>query len=143
MVHFHLNGDTKYVIPELAERCVAGIDSLDADDVDRYPNRARVRESISADTLIDSELGEVWYGGADQVPLGALEGERREEERKRIKQDVEAEGDGLIFLQVPVLMTDGSKEILSMLVNDFPLGYVEVEDYWHGSHTKGLIDGDN
>lgn len=136
MVEFHFSGDEEYVIPELTQRCLTGIDRIDADEFTSCVTRTR--ERITVGQFMDSELGQMYYASLEdgEQPIISLEGEERQEKI----DDIEANTSQLIFLQVEISVDDGSDATVSMLVDDIELGYVEVWEFWEGEDTKGLLD---
>ena len=136
MVEFHYSGDQN-VIEEVTKRCLPGIDIIDIDAEDVTSTREKLREPVSAENLITSFYSDVYYEEIDgeHKSIGDFEGKKRE----KVVSILESTCQNLILSQVEV--SDGeTQEIVSILLNDGEIGYVEVEEFWHGEGKRGLID---
>lgn len=139
MVIYHLTGDSNYVIPELAKRSLRD-DRFDIDPDEAY-YMVETNRRVSVEDFATSELAHSRYSQPNDGPEISWV-EANDEQLNTIIDDFSEHVEQLILLQVSAIES-GDECTVSMLVNDYDLGYVEVMEIWKGSSTMGLIQEEN
>lgn len=126
MVIYHLSGD-EYVIPELVKRSAKKYNNLDIDHENPSYEVTNI-ESLSALEFVRSPWGQgrVYWpdDGEGEIEWSALPEDRHEEAAEQFEEDLNGK---IVVLEVKLFNDDGeSAGGLEMVVDDGPLGYVEV-----------------